>query len=282
MGAREDWTTIAARGRALRASGNFYIAGTSAFGSDYNGAGGYILLPEVDGILDAIAAFRVAYENLLGAAVLAAIDRHALRHSTNKTGGIPGVIFGVTNTLWAVEEITHLLANHQADLISATDRAFLHLRRSIVADPDIHAKWQTAFDKRETACEKLGAAHLLLHGVYAFKSNAAGEQTDLIVGDKLAVDDTLRGAVRGLVLTEWKLARKGEDADAEFAAARRQALAYSTGSLTGFELADLRYAVVVTDKQVNVPADIDENGVRWRHVNIAVGPLTPSAAARAQ
>ncbi len=136
------------------------------------------------------------------------------------------------------------------------------------------------YNAGETACEALGACHLLLHGVYAFKAYAAGERTDLITGDQIVPDDTLRGAVRGLVLTEWKVAGSASEADRQFPKARTQSSAYTSGSLAGFELAELRYAVVVTQKQVKVPADIDENGVRWRHVNVAVEPVSPSRAQR--
>ena len=53
-------------------------------------------------------------------------------------------------------------------------RAFQHLQRSIVADKDLRRKWSEAFELGETECEKLGAAHLLVHGIWAFKVNAEG------------------------------------------------------------------------------------------------------------
>ncbi len=62
----------------------------------------------------------------------------------------------------------------------------------------------------ETACEKLGALHLLSHGILAFKAYAPGERTDLILGDRLVIDDDLIAGTEGIVLTEWKRVKVGD------------------------------------------------------------------------
>ena len=61
----------------------------------------------------------------------------------------------------------------------------------------------------------------------------------------------------------------------------RQAENYAHGPLAGNELRGYRYAIVVTEKQVEPPADELRDGVTYRHINIAVDPDTPSQAARA-
>ena len=65
---------------------------------------------------------------------------------------------------------------------SLVERAFIHLQRTIVVDHDIRKKWKSAFNTGEIACERLGAVHLLSHGIWAFKADALGERTDLILG----------------------------------------------------------------------------------------------------
>jgi hypothetical protein len=80
----------------------------------------------------------------------------------------------------------------------------------------------------------------------------------------------------GLVLTEWKKASLEDDAGKRFEEARSQARRYAQGALAGSELRGYRYAVVVSRSQVTVPDDVEENGVVYRHINVAVDPRPPS------
>ena len=64
--------------------------------------------------------------------------------------------------------------------------------------------------------------------------------------------------------------------DASFGAARRQAHRYGIGVLATTELAAYRYAVVVSEDVLARPPDVSENGIIYRHVNIAVVPRSPS------
>ena len=77
-------------------------------------------------------------------------------------------------------QLTFLLADNQQAIRGRADRAFVHLQRLIVVDDEARAKWQAAHNDHETACERLGGVHLLLHGILGFKVNAAGERTDLV------------------------------------------------------------------------------------------------------
>ena len=104
-------------------------------------------------------------------------------------------------------EVSANLFEREAAGRKHTERAFEHLQRSIVADESYRERWNTAYNAGETACERLGAVHLLLHGIWAFKAHAEGERTDLVLQDKLAVPRAEKVADT-LVLTEWKLAKK--------------------------------------------------------------------------
>lgn len=179
-------------------------------------------------------------------------------------------------------EIEFLLTDEQEQIRSKTERAFLHLQRLLAVDSDAQSKWSDAFDKGETACENLGAVHLLLFGIFAFKANAVGARTDLIFPDQDDHDDFESRGVAGLVLTEWKVANP-ENGLSKFAEARAQMDIYRQSALVGVELTGTRYAVVLTKKKLpksQVPEDMDRNGVIYRHLNLAIAPETPSKQAK--
>lgn len=171
------------------------------------------------------------------------------------------------------------LFDRETQTVATVERAFEHLQRCIVADDEFRGKWQRAF-KRETKCEQLGAAHLLWHGIWAFKTDAKGERTDLVLGIPLDDAQAQRVATTGtqLVLTEWKLVRNPGDIDGAIEQATIQAKRYAKGILAGIELRSTRFLVVVSQDHLTMPHDIDVGGVRYRHINIAVDPSTPSRA----
>jgi hypothetical protein len=155
----------------------------------------------------------------------------------------------------------------------------LHLKRTLVVDEDIRAKWKKAYRKNEAACEGLGAVHLLWHGIWAFKVDARGARTDLVFNEPLENSFEERG-VEGLVLTEWKVADES-DARKRYEEAREQAALYKEGPLDGSELRDYRYVLAVSLRDLPPVADLTVNHVIYRHINIAIEPRTPSRQARA-
>jgi hypothetical protein len=158
-----------------------------------------------------------------------------------------------------------------------TERAFVHLQRSIIADASIKQRWNEAFKSGETACEKLGAAHLLLHGIWAFKAHAKGERTDLILGEPLRDISQVESTAEALVLTEWKVVRSDSELETKAEEAYIQAKLYGAGSLAGFELAGYRYLVLVSEDRLrSVPPDRPEKEVIYCHINIPVNPKPPS------
>lgn len=163
-------------------------------------------------------------------------------------------------------ELSFCLDDQTERVRSAAELAFLHLYRLIVADEDYRVKWRKAFEKHEMHCEKLGALHLLWHGIWAFKVDASGDETVLVYQEP-----PLIGSARlalGMVLTEWK--RGAGNPDTEYVAAKEQAALYSGGVLAGVELASHRYLVVVAKKQIVPPGDLIEDAVTYLHINIAV------------
>ncbi|MGE0551743.1 MAG: hypothetical protein AB7O24_29075, partial [Kofleriaceae bacterium] len=188
----------------------------------------------------------------------------------------------------------HLLALHLTNVVavlrreaadtdvprrSRVERAFEHLNRSLVVDRDLRSRWLTALADREEYCEALGAVHLLLNGVFAFKVNAQGGRTDLVLGGEVEATPAVRGS-DALVLTEWKIVRDESERATLARQARVQARQYSGGVLAGVELRTTRFVVLVSSGNGPTIPDITEDAILYRHVNVTVNSRPPSAVAR--
>ena len=171
--------------------------------------------------------------------------------------------------------ILHVLSSSQQQLISLTERALRHLQWTLLCDEDFREKWKTAFKKGEVACERLGMVHLLWHGIFAFKTDGGKARSDLVAGE---ITREATAAAEGLVLTEWKLLHK-ENPEKILAKALTQAKAYKSGHLGGTELHEVRYIVLVSEKQQSMPIDVVDGGIVYRYINISVDPYTLSKAA---
>ncbi|MBX5180321.1 hypothetical protein HJB77_29410 [Rhizobium lentis] len=101
-----------------------------------------------------------------------------------------------------VSEVDFSLEDREEPIRLTTERALRHLQWQIAAEPDVKTKWSNAFTDGEVACERLGAVHLLWHGICSFKAKSDGAATDLVLGEPISPD--IVRAVQGLVLTEWK------------------------------------------------------------------------------
>lgn len=179
-------------------------------------------------------------------------------------------------------DFNYLTSDLEGVAVRLTARAFLHLQRSIVADASVREKWKVALAQNEMACEKLGAVHLLLHGIWSFKVDSIGERTDLVLGEPLndkALGDVYLSA-EGLVLTEWKTATQANSKQ-KYHEAFAQAERYARGSLATIELKGYRYLVLVSEDILNdVPPDYEKDGIIYKYINIAVNPSPPSTHAR--
>lgn len=277
-----EWKAISTRINALIKAGHFHAQMLAIRSSDTYG-GGNELLYQAENIFGKLKIFSESTSIVLPNQAKLALDRFIGSYNTLFTdnSGTPDAkrerLKARLTMLSALEgEITFLLSDTQEQIHRRSELAFTHLQRSIVADPHIKNKWNTAFNDGELACEKLGAIHLLQHGIWAFKVNAEGGRTDLILGEPLDQFDEVQRVADGLVLTEWKLAREDATANNKFESARTQASRYATGILAGLELASYRYAVVITKNIVDTLSDKQVDGVIYRHINIAVEPRSPS------
>lgn len=276
---KTEWDRIAARIRGLD-SALSTLRSDRMFGPMVERQ---YIYPVVRGLVADIGGFLAAHEQALGPPARAALQsgleclQRLIPQAHDTQSGVSPALVA---TLRALEsEVAFHLHDFDAEAAPVAERAFLHLQRSLVVDEDIRAKWRRAFDSGgETACEKLGAAHLLLHGIYAFKTDAKGERSDLILGEQLAVDMRLRRAALALLLTEWKVARAADEVPGRFEEARRQADRYIAGHLAGFEIHRFRYLVVVSEDHSEELGDLIERDITYRRINLAISPSSPSRA----
>lgn len=278
----DQWKALASRIRGLMQAGQLHAHYLAVRSSDSYGRGKR-LREQSASILTALEAFRDRFRQSLPPTAVDAIE-YFINHSANlirSTIDHPDLrdesAWAALVALAALEtEISFILSDVQQSIRARSERAFAHLQRSIVADADIRRKWQVALSEGEVACEKLGAVHLLLHGIWAFKVNATGERTDLVFQEPARDLAAEQQYADGLVLTEWKVAAAGGRAEDRFREARSQAGRYAQGALAGSELTAYRYAIVVSSQHVDTPGDVIENGVVYRHINIVVDPRSPS------
>lgn len=245
-----------------------------------------VLTPECQKLYVLLADFHRRFETQLPPGATAALKEFFTTQednfNVNPTNRYPGVFLcTVLGSLRA--QVDYFLADKQVRARRAVERAFTHLQRSLMADEEMQRKWHKAFGmpRAEEACEKLGAVHLLLHGIWAFKADAAGGKTDLILGGNVKEEDAVRAA-DAMALTEWKMVRKGEDPAKKATEAFHQAEQYTHGALAGFELSTYRYLVLVSEDVLPaLPPTPAAEGRIYEVRNIAVAPSTPSVVARA-
>lgn len=245
-------------------------------------------------ILIELEQFRSSFNQALPAEAVTAIDRCVnqdldrsvanILHRGNYAPDVfsEGILAAIVQLAAFETEMTFILSDVQAVIRSRAERAFAHLQRLIVADAGTRKQWKAAFEVGEMSCEKLGAVHLLWHGLFAFKVDAAGGRTDLVFPERPVDEQDAERYTDGLVLTEWKVSRPDSDAKEKWQQARDQADCYGQGVLAGVELTTVRYAVVVSRQLVDPPANIPYEKGLYRHINIAVEPETPSQASRSK
>ena len=274
---KSRWATLSVRINSILEAGAYFRRSTGDVQHDQYGTG-EVLLSHAKAVGAEIEL--LSKSDMLPGLALACVKQFGERWTqlTGHAVGGPETPQLLAQLALFQGEFTQLMADTEAVGRSLVARAFAHLQRSIVVDADIRAKWNAAFNSGETECEKLGACHLLLHGIWAFKVNAQGERTDLVLSHPLDPREA-QEAAEVLTLTEWKKVDQGQEAP-RADEAYMQAKLYSSGSLYGVELKLTRYLILVSkDYLPPLQSRIDGNFV-YRHINVAVAPSTPSGAAR--
>jgi hypothetical protein len=238
--------------------------------------------PELERITCELRAFRDASQAELPRAAVEALDRFFVQDWFTKQPELINTnLVSIAAIATVRSEVEYLIHDSEIEGRNRSEVAFGHLQRMIAVDSDVREKWKGAYAQNEPACERLGAVHLLSHGIFAFKISSIDSATDLAFNEPL--DDRsqiIRQSARAIVLTEWKLVKDTNETIKKATEARKQTLEYARGVLGDAELKGARYIVLVSKRQLAPPGDVEADGVRFRHINIVVEPLTPSRVAR--
>jgi hypothetical protein len=282
-----EWTSISARIFGL------VEAGQLIGGVDEHSIARRALRPYTDDVFHTLEQFHHAYRAVLPGGAASRLNEFLAswqQHYSQPIGTEEKALLLLVRARLAVlasfrTEFTYHISDFSTVAKRLSERAFIHLQSCINADPSTKQRWREAFNDKETACEKLGAAHLLLHGIWAFKAHSDGPsgRTDLVLGETTQeVFNTGKVAevADALVLTEWKRVSVPGELKRKHCEAYTQAKRYGQGVLAGIELANYRYLIMVSDDYLPMPENIDDAGITYHAVNIAVNPQNPSEEAR--
>lgn len=282
MNWQTEWSAISGRIEGILAAGKFYVQAMQVNRGESDKTDEHLSTQAIE-VLSLLSAFESRYRKVLpenaSTSISQFLELHRDQMSDRNINGLRGVIVRLTRLAWLKSEVEFHLRDFQVAARLLSERAFVHLQSLLVADQSCREQWRYAYNHHETACERLGAAHLLLHGIWAFKVSAEGARTDLVFGEPIREVMQIERAVEALVLTEWKLVREPASVDAVADKARRQANLYAQGVLAGLELSTHRFIVLVTEDRISLPEDVISDGVVYRHIGVAINPNVPSKSA---
>lgn len=277
------WTVLASRIKGVTQVAQFHVACLQFRSDDPKGRGTYLYKQNLS-IFEAIRQYGQTFSNIMpnNAKMMFSsfVDEFNSFFAPRESGSNSRqeqILTGSAVLSAFATEVSFLFSNSQQQICARTELALSHLQRSIVVDAGLRARWRRAFHRGEVACEKIGAIHMLLHSIWAFKIDAAGARTDLIYQKPVNSFTREESFVDGFVLTEWKKASDYAGASKQYTQAHKQLERYAKGALATNELTSYRYAIVVTLKNVDPPADAIIDGITYRNVNIAVDPNPPSS-----
>lgn len=279
----EQWRDLAARIDGLISAGEFLVSAFKVNSADAFSVVRKSFQPELVAIISEIERLGATYASELPPQASAALQKYVTQGWDKSFNDGAVDIQRLAPLASFRSQFEYLIRDAEAEGRSLTELAFEHLRRQLVVDDDIRKKWQDAFQRHETACEKLGAIHLLSHGIWAFKVVASGGATDLVFGDPVEqYAKMMRRTARALVLTEWKLIKRPDEISTKAQEARDQAAIYSGGVLGDAELKRTRYIVLVCQSDLTPPDNTSVGAVTYRHVLLPTSPKVPSTMARSQ
>ena len=286
---RTEWNAIAARIDGLVRAGEFFYRSIEKRTEDSYGALKKILLPQSGQIYEHLVAYNQKFAGSLPVQASDSLSQFITDFNSFFTSPVdsgtldhclPFLQIRLTGLSAFRSQLEFCLASLEDQIRATTDRAILHLQRCIVADIRYREQWKNVFQEGEPSCEKLGAVHLLWHGIWAFKADASGGRTDLVMGNRIDNPSKVEETALGMVLTEWKRATSERQVQKKYEEGIAQASNYSAGVFGGVELTSTRYIVVVTSDIVREHPEVTEGNVMYKFLNIAVDQSVPSKTAR--
>ncbi|MBV1881539.1 MAG: hypothetical protein KUG82_07890 [Pseudomonadales bacterium] len=213
MSLHDEWLAIEKLIGDIISICNSYINMRKAEGADNKSVVKRVIFPFYSEISERIIKFKERYS-----AVLTEEANHRLESFQDETKIVLGaksstgeqsassVLYTSAQLQKFKSDFNYLISDLDAVAFRLTERSFLHLQQSICVDDPTRTAWMNAFSNREEKCEKLGAIHLLSHGIYSFKANTENGNTDLVLSEPVTEKTTefANRTSEGLVLTEGR------------------------------------------------------------------------------
>jgi hypothetical protein len=172
----QKWRVLCTRIDGLRQSGE-YISNTLPIApGDGFGIIRRWLAAELRAIVNELETFKDSLPNELPPAAIHELDRILKRDwFTDRPEQINENLVSIGALITFRTSFDYLIQDTEIEARSRTELAFEHIRRILLIDNDVRQKWRDRYiENRETGCEKLGALHLLSHGILAFKISGQG------------------------------------------------------------------------------------------------------------
>jgi len=262
------WKNISSKIANLQEVSRSYFDSINSFGVDHYGIGGSSIIPAAREIYAEILELK-KISIVLPHEVIVLINKLEKTFSGHhKFTGIPGVggamvLLGIFNS-----EMNHYLKDHETVMKDKVKLSLVHLQRTLLVDSELRHKWTQAFNEGEAAIEKLGANHLLSHGLWAFKPLEESKRADLVLSAPIKLDEVQEvGAT--LVLTEWKkvnfenLAEKSKEA-------LTQARKYGASPVAATELRKEKYLIMVSENRTEMPIPVNDGDIRYVYINLSL------------
>ena len=265
------WKNISTQITQIQEVSRSYFDSINSFGVDHYGIGGSSLIPAARDIFAEVVDMKRSFPMIPSEVntIIAKLEKNFSSH--HKFTGIPGVGGAMVHLGIFNSEMNYYLKNNEIIVKDKVKLAFLHLQRTLIVDADVRKKWMMAFKEGEASLEKLGANHLLSHGLWAFNSCEATLKKDLILGTAIRADE-VQAVGACLVLTEWKKIN-AENVSEKSKQALSDARRHSEEPIAGSELKYEKYLIMVSENLLGAPASIIEDGIRYVFVNLAINPL---------
>jgi hypothetical protein len=265
------WKNISTKILQLQEVSRSYFDSINSFGVDHYGIGGSSIIPAARDLFNEVVEMKKTFpmmpaETLM---VIAKLEKNFSSH--HKFTGIPGVGGAMVHLGIFNSEMNFYLKDNETVSKDKVRLAFLHLQRTLIVDPVARNKWLDAFNEGEQALEKLGATHLLSHGLWAFKSCEDNQKKDLVLGSSIRADE-VQAVGACLVLTEWKKIQP-ENIVEKSKQALSSAKKYSEPPVAGSELKNEKYLIMVSENHINMPASVKEDDIRYVFMNLSINPL---------
>lgn len=247
---RSEWGALSIRIKSLMEAANFYMRAQAVSSEDSKQVGKKHIFRQATETNSALLKFFEAHRKVLPEAAGKRIEsflkdneKHFkyenIENTTVASQIRPHLILACTALATFEAEFSFLLSDFSAITKSITERAFIHLKRTVAIDGQEREKWREVFaSQREENLEQLGAIHLLWFGIWPFKADSAtGGKTDLIFREPVErIISRIENAADALVHTEWKKVNDNKEIDKKALEAKEQAKLYTAGVLGGLEL----------------------------------------------